>query len=96
MMEFTTKVGAAKRIDRSRIWIEGERLASAGFNCGTRYNVQWHDTGATLELCNTGARKVAGTVYRPVIDITGESVRALECDRVTVSFQHSVITIKKG
>lgn len=95
-MDFTTKVGAAKKIPRSRIWLEGERLASAGFNNGARYNVQWSDTGATLELCNTGARKVAGTEFRAVIDITGAHVRALECDRVTVSFQHSVITIKKG
>ena len=93
-MEFSTKVGAAKRIPRSRIWIEGDRLASAGFVCGARYNVAWNDTGATLELCNTGARKVAGTIYRPVIDITGANVRALECDRVTVIFTHSVITIR--
>ena len=95
-MDFTTKVGTAKRIQRSRIWLEGGRLASAGFTCGARYNVTWHDTGATLELCNTGARKVAGTEFRPVIDITGAHVRALDCDRVTVSFHHSVISIKKG
>ena len=95
-MDFTTKIGAAKRIDRSRIWLEGDRLASAGFNCGARYNVQWCDTGATLTLCVNGARKVAGTEFRPVIDITGAHVRALECDRVTVGFNHSVITIKKG
>ena len=95
-MDFTTKVGAAKRVDRSRIWIEGDRLASAGFNNGARYNVAWSSTGATLTLCNTGARKVAGTIYRPVLDITGAHVRALECDRVTVFFHHSVISIKKG
>ena len=95
-MEFTTKIGAAKKIQRSRIWLEGERLASAGFTCGARYNVQWHDTGATLTLCVNGARKVAGTEFRAVIDITGANVRALDCDRVTVSFQHSVISIKKG
>ena len=95
-MDFSAKVGAAKRIPRSRIWIEGERLASAGFNNGARYQVQWSDTGATLELCVNGARKVAGTIFRPVIDITGERVRALDCDRVAVSFHHSVITIKKG
>ena len=94
-MDFTTKVGAAKRIPRSRIWLEGERLASAGFNNGARYNVAWSSTGATLTLCAVGARKVAGTEFRPVIDITGANVRALECDRVTVGFNHSVITIKK-
>jgi len=94
-MKFTTKVGTAKRIPRSRVWLEGDRLASAGFNCGARYNVQWSAAGATLTLCADGARKVAGTIYRPVIDITGAVVRALDCDRVTVTFNPSLITIKK-
>jgi len=93
-MQFTTKVGAAKRIPRSRIWIEGERLALAGFVSGLRYNVEWSSTGATLSLSDTGARKVAGTIHRPVIDITGAVVRALDCDRVTVTFDQSVIKIK--
>jgi len=90
----STKVGAAKKIPRSRIWLEGDRLANAGFTNGARYNVAWNDTGAMLMLSDTGARKVAGTISRPVIDITGANVRALECDRVTVIFNHSVITIK--
>ena len=93
-MEFSTKVGTAKRIPRSRVWLEGDRLASAGFTNGARYNVQWSSTGATLMLSDTGARKVAGTIHRPVIDITGAHVRALDCDRVTVDFNHSVITIR--
>ena len=90
------KVGASKRIPQSRIWLEGSRLTLSGFAHGARYNVGWHDAGATLTLSPAGARKVAGTIARPIIDITGANVRALECDRVTVSFQHSVISIKKG
>jgi hypothetical protein len=93
-MMFTTKVGAAKRIPRSRIWLEGDRLASAGFTNGARYNAVWSATGATLTLCADGARKVAGTEFRPVIDITGTNVRNLGCARVTVTFCNAVITIK--
>ena len=90
------KVGASKRIPQSRIWIEGWRLISAGFAHGTRYDVVWTDAGATLKLCPAGARKVAGTIDRPIINITGASVRALGVDRVSVSFDHAVITIRKA
>ena len=80
------KVGASKRIPQSRIWLEGSRLISAGFAHGARYNVVWHDAGATLTLSPAGARKVAGTIDRPIIDITGASVRALSVDRVIVTY----------
>ena len=83
------KVGASKRIPQSRIWIEGWRLIGAGFSHGVRYNVTWHDTGATLTPDAAGARKVAGTVDRPIIDITGEKVRALGADRVIIIYHES-------
>jgi len=88
------KVGAARRILRSRVWIEGRRLISAGFAHGTRYNVEWHDAGATLIPDAGGARKVAGAVDRPIIDITGERVRSLQCDIATVTFSDKKITIE--
>ena len=80
------KVGASKRVPQSRIWIEGWRLIGAGFAHGTRYNITWHDTGATLTPDPAGARKVAGTPDRPIIDITGERVRAMGQDRVLVTY----------
>ena len=80
------KVGASKRIPQSRIWLEGWRLTSAGFAHGTRYNVEWTATGATLTPDAAGARKVAGSPERPIIDITGEKVRALGVDRVIVVY----------
>lgn len=89
------KVGAARRIPQSRIWIEGRRLIDAGFAHGTRYNVEWHDTGATLTLSPAGARKVAGTIDRPIIDITGASVRALGVDRVTIVYTAQKIKIER-
>ena len=88
------KVGASKRIPQSRIWLEGSRLINAGFAHGTRYNVQWTATGATLALDPAGARKVAGTPDRPIIDITGERVRSLQCDSATVTFSDKKITIE--
>lgn len=93
---FTTKVGAARRIARSRIWIEGSRLSASGFAHAARYDVVWNDAGLTLTLCPTGARRVAGTLERPIIDITGDKVRALECDRVSVEFSSALITIEKA
>ena len=83
------KVGASKRIPQSRIWLEGSRLLLSGFAHGTRYNVTWHDTGATLTLDPAGARKVAGTIDRPIIDITGEKVRAMGQDRVIITYHES-------
>ena len=88
------KVGAARRIPQSRVWIEGRRLIDAGFAHGTRYNVEWHDAGATLIPDTAGARKVAGAVDRPIIDITGERVRSLQCDSATVTFSAKKITIE--
>ena len=90
------KVGASKRIAQSRIWLEGSRLISAGFAHGTRYNVSWTAAGATLIPDTAGARKVAGTIDRPIIDITGERVRALGVDRVIVVYSAQKIEIERG
>jgi len=93
---FTTKVGAARRIPQSRIWIEGARLTAAGFDHAARYEVEWNDTGLSLTLSPVGSRRVAGTPERPIIDITGDKVRALGCDRVSVEFSVNSITIEKA
>jgi len=90
------KVGASKRVPQSRIWIEGWRLTGAGFSHGARYNVEWTVTGATLIPDTAGARKVAGTIDRPIIDITGERVRALGVDRVIVVYSAQKIEIERG
>ena len=93
---FHTKVGAARRVPQSRIWIEGARLSASGFAHAARYDVAWNDTGLTLTLSPTGSRRVAGTPERPIIDITGDKVRALRCDRVSVDFSVNLITIEKA
>lgn len=73
---FRTKLGTAKGAERSRIWIEGERLSSHGFTVGARYSRQWSEDGSlTLSLDPNGALKVSGKGSHPIIDTTGERVR---------------------
>ena len=35
-MNLQTKLGTARRVERSRIWIEGKRLTAAGFAVGRK------------------------------------------------------------
>lgn len=70
----TTKLGKTRAGERSRIWIEGERLAAAGFTVGERYDAEWTDTGLTLRKTYLGKKKVSGKGQHPIIDITGSKV----------------------
>lgn len=89
-----TKIGAARRVPHSRIWVEGARLIAAGFTHGARYDVTVV-TGLTLTLSESGARRVAGTPSRPIIDITGALVRDnFSSEFATVEFSPSIITVK--
>jgi hypothetical protein len=87
---FRTKLGTAKGVARSRIWIEGKRLVDAGFTVGKYFAKTPTFGGAgeprtleTLELellrandvTNTAPCKVSGKGDKPIIDITGEFVR---------------------
>ena len=63
-VQFRTKLGTAKTVARSRIWIEGRRLVDAGFTVGRYYVRSWfapeivdtavddHTPTLTLELVN--------------------------------------------
>lgn len=46
----TTKLGTAKGVERSRIWIEGDRLVAAGFGVGTKFVAQWKRNELTLTV----------------------------------------------
>jgi hypothetical protein len=81
---FVTKLGTARRVPKSRIWIEGKRLVEAGFTVGKFFVKEWGTGGADtliLRLCNdddiytTMPCKVSGKGEKPIIDITGEKVR---------------------
>ena len=80
----------------ARIWIEGNRLVSAGFTRG-RYFTLSHD-GDTLKLSLAdkvaGARKVSGKDIKPIIDLTGKSVPFAIGTNVAILYSTDSITIK--
>jgi hypothetical protein len=71
---FVTKLGTNKGAPRSRIWIEGARLAAAGFTVGVRYNRDVSEGCIVLTLAVGGRYKVAGKGSHPIIDTTGKDV----------------------
>lgn len=99
---FVSKLGTAKGVARSRIWIEGARLVRQGFTVGRRFDVTVatnSETGATtlyLTVEEDGARKVSGKGDKPIIDITGECVRGWfpDTSAVAVTYGMGVITIQ--
>jgi len=106
---FTTKLGAAKGVPKSRIWIEGKRLVVAGFTVGTYFIKEISGPSAApdtlhLTLCDDDSLytsmpcKVSGKGDKPIIDITGEAVRSMfgEHDVVTVVFKAGKIVITGG
>ena len=71
-----TKLGTNKGAARSRIWVEGARLAGAGFTVGVRYNRDVSEGRIVLTLAVGGRYKVAGKGSHPIIDTTGKDVLA--------------------
>ena len=65
---------------KARLWIEGNWLAQAGFVRGMSYEVTAYPDNGCISIKATpeGARKVAGTVDRPILDLTkGEDMAAI-------------------
>ena len=77
-MEFTLKSGTNK--GNRRIWIEGERLTSAGLRRGMRLHRQMNADGSmTLSMMPASDAKrhtIAGTSDRPILDLCGKWVTA--------------------
>jgi len=80
--KFTHKLGISRKVERSRIWLEGGRLTRAGFTHGKSFSKTWNLRTGTLILKVEGTNEeanefgtVAGTPERPIIDIVGEQVR---------------------
>jgi hypothetical protein len=82
---FESKLGPAKGVQRSRIWIEGKRLVDAGFTVGQYFVKEWKgrpDSPDKLvlvlladdDVINTAPCKVSGKGDKPIIDITGALV----------------------
>lgn len=76
---FTSKLGMAKGVERSRIWLQGARLTAAGFKPGDAIGCTWFKDKITIdrnpEPKGYEMRKVSGKGDTPIIDITGENVR---------------------
>jgi hypothetical protein len=102
--ELQTKLGTARRVERSRIWIEGKRLTAAGFAVGRYFIAEWQDKVLTLTLLDADTiiadapRKVSGKGDKPIIDITGAQVRETfgHGTHVLASFAAGVITITEA
>ena len=105
MMKFLSKLGTAKGNERSRIWIEGDRLTIANFHVG-EYFVD-EPGGKTLHLYRLTAddviapgvtpRKISGKGKKPIIDLTGKWIFEMfgkEHTHVEVTYQPNHIMIK--
>jgi hypothetical protein len=104
---FTTKLGkTSKAGERSRIWLEGKRLAAAGFKPGTLYAREWRDSDRELvlsvvakarfeELARDAKGTVSGKGDKPIIDIVGARVTEVfgAGETVSVQFAKARITI---
>lgn len=103
---FKTKLGTTRAGEKTRIWIEGNRLASHGFACGLKFSRKW--TPATLTLATIGEAAFAalpsserGTVSgkgaKPIIDVTGQAVFETfgTGTHVAVTYARGLITIKR-
>jgi len=88
-MTFTSKIGTARQVPGSRVWIEGNRLVAAGFPVGQRYNLAEIDNQLILTLAADGGRKVSGKGEKPIIDITGDLIRRVFAGRVTVNVEYT-------
>jgi hypothetical protein len=96
----TSVIGTAKRVPRSRIWCEGQRLIQAGFLPNVRYRQDWSNNQLTLTVDRSGNRKVSGKhspKNHPVLDITGKKVvnTFSPCSHVEISFYKNVIVINR-
>jgi hypothetical protein len=94
METFTSKIGAARQIPGSRVWIEGARLVRAGFVVGARYALSETDGVLVLTLTPEGKRRVSGKGDKPIIDITGDLIRRVFARRPSVLVDYSVGTIR--
>jgi DNA (cytosine-5)-methyltransferase 1 len=71
-----------------RVWLEGKRLADAGFLHGVRYQVVAQGDALQLRLTPAGDHTVSGSEKRPVVDLHPEQLLASlgAVERVEVRF----------
>lgn len=105
---FKTKLGTTRAGERSRIWIEGNRLLAHGFLPGMHFSRTWGEDKLTLRTLSEAAYHEAPAATRgkvsgkdgskPIIDITGELVRSTfgQSSHVNVKYSMGRITITRN
>lgn len=101
---FSHSLGHTRAGSGTRLWLEGQRLLANGFNHRKLVSRQWSpnklvltviDSDAWSRLSRANRTTIAGTVDRPIIDITGQIIRAtFPSGQVIVSWSHNSITIE--
>lgn len=92
-MKVTRKIGQNR--GKPRLWLEGAILTAAGFRRGDAWSLVTHSDGFAIVADKNGKRKIAGTVSRPIVDITGASLgRVGLCDTVEVVALPQLVNVK--
>lgn len=96
--QFTYKLGDHRRIPRSRVWLEGKRLAKHGFTAGRKYKRTITDNTIVLTADDGGTLAVSGYDHRPIIDMSGEAIASAFSGhaKVNATFADNVIVITGG
>ena len=95
---FTYKLGDHRRIPRSRVWMEGKRLATHGFGAGRRYKRTITANTIVLNADDGGTLAVSGYENRPIIDMSGDAIASAFAGhaKVTATYTENVIVITGG
>jgi hypothetical protein len=105
-MRFVSKLSHTRAGERSRIWLEGKRLAAAGFVPGLHFAKHWRAGRLSLALISEAdfaalprdmRGKVSGKGDKPIIDITGRLVsETFAGTHVAVSYSAGRINISEA
>jgi hypothetical protein len=96
-MNVTAKKLMCRHTNRGgRVWLEGRALDKHGYTNQAAYDVVYTATTIELTLNSTGARKVAGTIARPIIDLHSKLIATMFDDgsKVSITMLGGVITIE--
>jgi hypothetical protein len=102
--KFISKLSNTKAGPRTRLWLEGARVANAGFKVGLLVRRDWKESGSLVltiidaaahdELPRSEKGRVSGKGEKPILDITGAAVAAFFTgDKVAVTYKPGKITI---
>jgi DNA (cytosine-5)-methyltransferase 1 len=102
-MNQTTYTHCKERARGLRVWIEGQKLALAGFCPDAPYTALYDGIAKRIDLRldPEGARRVAKSqrngVARPIIDLTGKQVASVfdGGEKLRVTFEHGHIAIEQ-